>query len=472
MFTKLQPLFQLWHFLMTLKKINVIICQYIEMGMSIKCSIRKGAISGICLCFTVLLAYSQVSDNNKPKATIPVTLTGENQTEKLPLIIPDESSKDWVVDRCVGNNSAGPVFFQGQALEAGVPITGIPSLAVAPDGRLFFIVSEGIAEVYAEGMMRLVVSRQEWRADGLDDFYHRGGLLAWNPKENCLYFWGKNCIRRLVEKPDGTRAIEVVVGSPGKPGRQDGPAEQATLTSIGNICINSQGTVFFYDMGNKNSDYINIGATKFFNDSGNQYGDCLRKLENGIVSTITDNMRTLKYKDGPLKTACFNFINLGGLNSIGENDEVLYLADHWNGIVRRIDLKTENVTTVAGRIMSHEDGSFNRQGADGPALTHSHFISGCTFSVYDPVHNAVWCGGPDETRLRWLKDGWIKTVMGQKIRGGSNEWGLNDLNVPIDSVSMAWTWVLAVDRKGGAYVYNGVSRTGFWRLYNKNEALK
>jgi hypothetical protein len=183
-------------------------------------------------------------------------------------------------------------------------------------------------------------------------------------------------------------------------------------------------------------------------------------------------MRSLKYKDGPLKDACFNFINLGGLNSIGENDDVLYVADHWNMVVRRIDLKTENVTTVAGRVSSLKDMSSDRSGKDGPALTHSDFISGCTFSVYDPVHKAVWCGGPDEERLRWFKDGWVKTVMGHKTREVSNDWGLNDINVPVDSVTMSWTWVLAVDRQGGAYVYNGTSRTGFWRLYNKKEAAK
>ncbi len=62
--------------------------------------------------------------------------------------------------------------------------------------------------------------------------------------------------------------------------------------------------------------------------------------------------------------------------------------------------------------------------------------------------------------------------MGQKIRGGSNDWGLNEINVPVDSVSMGWAWVLAVDKKGRAYVYNLLSRTGFWMLYNKKEAIK
>jgi hypothetical protein len=54
----------------------------------------------------------------------------------------------------------------------------------------------------------------------------------------------------------------------------------------------------------------------------------------------------------------------------------------------------------------------------------------------------------------------VKTVMGQKVDGGSNDWRINNLNVPADSVSMGWTWVLAVDKKGGAYVYNLLSTTG------------
>jgi hypothetical protein len=63
-------------------------------------------------------------------------------------------------------------------------------------------------------------------------------------------------------------------------------------------------------VGNKYGDYINLGTTKFFTDAGDKYGDRLRKLENGVVSTVTDKMRTGKHKDGALKDACFNFINL------------------------------------------------------------------------------------------------------------------------------------------------------------------
>lgn len=375
----------------------------------------------------------------------------EKARKDVPMMVREDSAGDWVVDRFVGNSTSGSIFFQGPARQAG-GVGRSTSLAVAPDGRVFMPVplGGGIAEVSADGMLRLVVSGLEWRADGLDDFFARGGLLAWNPKENCLYFWGKSCIRKLVETADGSHSVEVVVGSPNRAGLDDGPVGKATLTSVGNLCVNSRGTVFFYD--------------------GKRYGECLRKLDNGVVTTITTKLRTGKHVDGPLEDACFNFINLGGLNSIGENDDVLYLADHWNYVVRRIDLKAGKVTTVAGMRRGRKGDAnplrkrFNKH-SDGPALTHASFNSGCTSAVYDPVHKTLWCGGPDENRLRWLKDGWVKTVMGSK-RG---KWDLDGMGIPAERVAMSWTWVLAVDRRGRAYVMNGASKTGYWRLYNRKE---
>lgn len=391
-----------------------------------------------CLAGGVLLA----DDAGQPAAT-------KAAVDDVPLLVCDETASDWVVDRFAGNSTAGQTFFQGPAVEAGGCGRDF-SFAVATDGRAYFLVPDGIAEVSTSGVVRLAVSRQEWKADGLEDLYARGGLLAWNPKENCLFFWGRGCIRRLVEKPDGTREISRVLGDPSRIGQQDGPADQAKLTSVGNLCINSRGAVFFYD--------------------GKKYGERLRKFEDGVVSTISDKMRSGKLVDGPLQDACFNFINLGGMNSIGENDDVLYIGDHWNNAARRIDLKAGMVTTVFG-MRSPEKGSplAKRKGnhADGPALTHASSNSGTTFAVFDPVHQALWVGGPDESRLRWLrlKDGWVKTVMG----GKPGNWQIDGFGNPAESVKMDWTWVLAVDRLGRAYVMNGRSRSGYWRLYNRKE---
>jgi hypothetical protein len=379
-----------------------------------------------------------------------VATAATNDTADIPMLVPDEGAGDWVVDRFAGNSTAGQTFFQGAAVEAGGCGRDF-SFAVAPDGRAYFLVSDGIAEVSTSGVIRLVVSRQEWKADGLEDLYARGGMLAWNPKAGALCFWGNHCIRMLVEKPDGTREIVRVVGSPDRPGVEDGPAASAKLNAVGCFCINSRGAIFFYD--------------------GKQYGDRLRKFEDGVVSTISDKMRNGKLVDGPLQEACFNFINLGGLNSMGENDDVLYIGDHWNNVARRIDLKAGVVTTVFG-MRNPEKGSplAKRKGnhADGPALTHASSNSGTTFAVFDPVHQALWVGGPDESRLRWLrlKDGWVKTVMG--VKPGS--WQIDGFGNPAESVKMDWTWVLAVDRLGRAYVMNGGNKSGYWRLYNRKEA--
>jgi len=368
-----------------------------------------------------------------------------DRAETIPLLVRDESAGDWVVDRFAGNTTAGPILFQGPACEMGGAGRST-SFAIAPDGRAYFVVGDGIIEVSTRGVARLAVSRQEWTADGLDDMYTKGQLLAWNPKEDCLYLWGRGCIRRLVEKRDGSHALETVVGDPERPGLQDGPADKARLNSVGNICINSRGAVFFYD------------ALK-------RYGDCLRKFEDGVVSTVTDKMRSGRLVDGPLKDARFNFIGLGGQNSVGENDDVLYVADHWNFAMRRIDLKAGRVTTVAGMRRAPKGSSLTKRfnnHADGPALTHASSNSGCTSAIYDAVHHAVWYGGPDEVRLRWLrlKDGWVKTVVGSK----PGTWDLNGFGTPADRVKMSWCWVVAVDRRGRAYAANGASPTGYWRL--------
>ena len=99
----------------------------------------------------------------------------------------------------------------------------------------------------------------------------------------------------------------------------------ATFIRIDSLVINGRGTIFILD--------------------GNQR---LRQLENGQVTTLNAAVRSSGFVDGPLDQARFNMIGLGGNLCGGENDDTLYLSDHWNFAVRRIDLKTKTVSTVAG----------------------------------------------------------------------------------------------------------------------------
>jgi hypothetical protein len=238
----------------------------------------------------------------------------------------------------------------------------------------------------------------------------------------------------------------VVAGSPGTAGFVDGPVKEATFTRIDSIVINSRGTLFILD-GNKR----------------------IRKIEDGKVSTITAAVGSGPLVDGPLDQARFNMIGLGGNLCGGENDDTLYLSDHWNFALRKIDLKANQVTTVAGMPKptgkSIREDRFNRN-SDGPALTWASFNSGCAYVCWDPFHKSLWCGGPDENRFRWLKDGQLVTVIGSKAK---QQWPFDGLGVPADEVRLDWNAAVAVDAQGRVYLNCSGQPNGLWRAYNRKE---
>ena len=366
------------------------------------------------------------------------------QDNALPPIVPDPSADDWTVDRLAGNSTAGPVFFQGPAREVGG--LGRCGACPLPDGRVLIPFKDGIAELDAQGMARLVVEGRFLFGTTGQVTAH---VMAYNPKDKGVYVAGPNCVRRLVERDDGPWRVELVAGTPGNAGYNDGSTQEATFTRIDSIVINSRGTIFILD-GNK----------------------CIRKIEDGKVSTITSAVSSGPDRiDGTLETARFHMIGLGGNLTGGENDDVLYLSDHWNFAARRIDLKADRVTTVAGMPkptgtdQSPREKRFNSN-SDGPALIWASFNSGCAYVCWDPVHQALWCGGPDEHRFRWLKEGEVRTVIGAQ---GERQWPRDAVGVPADIVRMTWNAVVAVDDAGRVYLNCSEYPDGLWRAYNRKE---
>jgi hypothetical protein len=239
---------------------------------------------------------------------------------------------------------------------------------------------------------------------------------------------------------------------PGKPGFDDGPAASATFTHIDSIVINSRGTIHILD-----------------------HNERMRRLEDGRVTTLNAKVRGGKRLDGPLAEATFAMIGLGGNLCAGEDDDALYLSDHWNFCVRRIDLKRGEVTTVAGMLkpdrppaqQTPQEKRFNGN-CDGPALTWASFNSGCAYVCWDAVHQALWCGGPDENRFRWLKDGWLRTVVGSKP--DQYKWPKDAIGVPAERVFLCWNAVVATDANGGVYLSCSGEPSGLWRARNAKEA--
>ena len=309
----------------------------------------------------------------------------------------------------------------------------------------------GLAEVSADGTLRLVVSDPiiVQRTTGQ---ICAGGGTAYNPKDKSLYVSGRNCLRRLREREHGPPILEPVAGIPGKAGCDDGPAASATFTRIDSMVITARGTIYILDNNER-----------------------IRCIEDGRVTTLTAAVHSGKRIDGPLGQATFNMIGLGGNLCGGEDDDTLYLSDHWNFCVRRIDLSSRTVSTVAGMPKPDrpaagrplpQDKRYNSN-SDGPALTWASFNSGCAYVCWDRFHKALWCGGPDENRFRRLKDGWLRTVIGA---GGNREkWPKDAVGVPADKVFLCWNAVVASDERGRAYLSCSGEPTGLWRAYNVKE---
>lgn len=172
----------------------------------------------------------------------------------------------------------------GAADEAGGDGRTI-SFAVAPDGRAVFPVAEGITEVSAAGVAGLVVSGEERKADGLDDWRGEqwvveaftdamGGGPAWGPAAGVgASLWSMVQDRAgnfyLVvgrgSDADGSQFVDIItpdgirrhLAGSGALGFRDGPAEEAQFRmGVGafydfcNIGCDDRGNVFVPDNGN------------------------------------------------------------------------------------------------------------------------------------------------------------------------------------------------------------------------------
>jgi hypothetical protein len=366
------------------------------------------------------------------------------EPQDLPEILPDDTAGSWRVGRFAGNSTAGPVFVQGPAREAaGLGRCGACPL---PDGRVLIPFRGGMAEVDPEGALRLVVeSRMIFGTTGQVTAH----VAAFNPKDRQVYIAGPQCVRRLVERADGPWRIEIVAGTPGRAGFDDGPTASATFTRVDSLVANRRGALYLLDDNRR-----------------------IRKIEDGRVATLNAAVRSGGGRiDGPLEQARFSMIGLGGNLCAGDDDDTLYLSDHWNFAVRKIDLKSGTVQTVAGMPKpepaspSTRGRRYNRN-ADGPALTWASFNSGCAYVCWDPVHAALWCGGPDENRFRWLKDGRVLTVIGTR---GDRAWPRDGVEIPADNVRLSWNAVVGVDDQGRAYLSASGEPHGLWRAYLPKE---
>jgi hypothetical protein len=188
-------------------------------------------------------------------------------------------------------------------------------------------------------------------------------------------------LRKLEKKADGVWHTRTVAGVPGKEGHRDGPGKQALFgTPFDSLVVDKTGVVYTLD------------------------GNWLRKFENRRVTTLNGGTGR---RNGPLKQALFDRI-MGGLQCLAcDGEGNLYVADRWGMAIRKVDLKKRVVTTVAGCMPGAEKG----RPTDGPALEARFHPGGGPVAVfYNRPEGAIIVRSADEGgRVRWIKDGWMKT---------------------------------------------------------------
>jgi hypothetical protein len=379
---------------------------------------------------------------------------GEGPAGDVPQMILDETAPRWVLDRFAGSSTAGPELLQGPARQAGG--LGKPAVEPAPDGSVFLgagmqkWLKDKIVRISPDGMLRLVAGGGSSLADGPARrariaVNHRGAGLVYNRADRGLYFVHPTipAVRRLCQR-EGEWYVETVAGRPIKAGFADGPAGDALFEAPRSLAITSRGTVYVLD-GER----------------------LIRRISQGQVTTLVRFAGGPKIVDGPLAGATAAITNMSGQICLGENDETIYVADHWNFAARKIDLKTGTISTIVLSENRPRHRGRRPKHADGPALTHASFVSGIAFVCWDPVHRALWVGGPDENRLRWLRDGWVKTVL---ATGRKHQWPEDALGVDPRDARLTWSHVRAVDARGRAYVVAASSPTGVWRAVEKGGA--
>jgi hypothetical protein len=298
-----------------------------------------------------------------------------------PKVIFPEDLDQWKAEVVVGR-PGNYAFVQGPAREGG--IAGSGRIVFDRQGNLYAACGTFIEVVSADGIARVLAGTPD--IGGCTDgpaarATFAGAVDLALAADGAIYVVDEPnvVVRRIEKKADGWH-VTTVAGVPGQRGHRDGPAAQALFdTPFDGIAIGDDGIVYTMD------------------------GNWLRKLENGVVTTLNAGTGSA---NGPLAKAQFNRA-MGGVPclSFGNRND-LYVADRWNQAIRKVDLNKGEVTTFAGA----EPGAPWGGPRDGPALqARFHGSGGPCQVLYVRKHEFVLAKAADEDNPRIIRDGMMMT---------------------------------------------------------------
>lgn len=250
---------------------------------------------------------------------------------------------------------------------------------------------------------------------------------------------GSHTIKRLARGSDGRWFVSTLAGMPGQCGHRDGPAAEALLDRIEGLAYDSRGDLYIMDH------------------------EWLMKLSQGIVTTLNPKGGP-GFANGPLESARFNQDQGSGMHMLTFDErDTLYVADHWNAVFRKVDLKTGIVSTFAGGPARPEQGFQDTARAmkDGPAdQARFHPGGGPAGIWFDRVTGAFYTISADEWAVREIKDGQVRSV---GPFGGDDFSGL--IEGPVTQIGGHHVALHGVDRQGRLYITDAVHPGFIRRMY-------
>jgi len=195
-------------------------------------------------------------------------------------------------------------------------------------------------------------------------------------------------------------------GQPGYTG-DGGPAASATMVRPGGVVVDARGAVYFNDYGNNVIRGVTPDGTMFTLAGTGQYG--------------------YGGDGGPATAAAFNKVYGLGVDPAGD----VYVADYANHCIRRVDVKSGTISTVAGVMAPGYDG-------DGGPAAAAH-LNAPFWVAFDGRGNMYICDAENHCLRRVdAATGRIATVAGRGRPGYSGDGGpavQARLNVPAGVVA-------------------------------------
>ncbi|HYM37349.1 MAG TPA: hypothetical protein VES96_03005 [Nitrospiraceae bacterium] len=223
-----------------------------------------------------------------------------------------------------GNGESGHAGDNGSAVEAC--LNEPKGLALGPDGTLYIADAENhvIRKVdLANGLITTVAGRPE-KGNGASG---PAKIQAPAEEEDPFADPPAGKAEKFVQLSDVSGTVRYVVGTSksGRFGGDGGPATQATLNFPGAVAVDRRGNLYIADTMNHR----------------------VRKVDaaTGAISTIAGTGQHRCSGDGGPATAAA--LNEPAALAVDERGH-LYIADQSNNRVRRVDLRTGTIATVAG----------------------------------------------------------------------------------------------------------------------------